>query len=65
MASIWRGIRTGEWLTAARLLGYATMAYAVAAVLWIALAHGLVDRNNKPIGADFSKVYAASTPGAG
>ena len=64
MASIWREIRTGEWLTPARLRGYAAIlvvAYAVAAVLWIALAHGLVDRNNKPIGTDFSNVYAAGT----
>ena len=37
------------------------MAYTVAAVLWIALAHGLVDRNDKPIGTDFSNVYAAGT----
>ena len=33
------------------------MAYTVAAELWIALAHGLVDRNNKLIG----DVYAAGT----
>lgn len=64
MASIWREIKTGEWLTPARLRGYAAIlvvAYALAAVLWIALAHGLVDRNNKPIGTDFSNVYAAGT----
>jgi alpha-1,2-mannosyltransferase len=62
MTSIWHEIRTGEWLTPARLRGYAAIlvvAYAVAAVLWIALAHGLVDRYNKPIGTDFSNVYAA------
>jgi len=33
------------------------VAYTVAAELWIALAHGLVDRNSKPIG----DVYAAGT----
>ena len=37
------------------------VAYSAAAVLWIALAHGLVDRNNKLIGTDFSNVYAAGT----
>ena len=64
MASIWQQIRTGEWLTPARLRGYAALlvaAYALAAVVWIALAHGMVDRNNKPIGTDFSNVYAAGT----
>jgi hypothetical protein len=64
MAAIWQEIRTGAWLTPRRLRNYAIIlvaAYAAAAVLWIALAHGLVDRNNKPIGTDFSNVYAAGT----
>jgi alpha-1,2-mannosyltransferase len=64
MTSIGQQIRTGQWLTPARLRGYAAIlvvAYALAAVLWIALAHGLVDRNDKPIGTDFSNVYAAGT----
>lgn len=64
MASIWREIRTGAWLTPARLRGYAVIlvaAYAVGAVLWIALGQGLVDRNDRPIGTDFSNVYAAGT----
>jgi hypothetical protein len=30
-------------------------------VLWIALADGLIDRNGKPLGTDFSNVYAAGT----
>jgi alpha-1,2-mannosyltransferase len=35
--------------------------YLLTSVVWIALAHGLVDLNNKPIGTDFSNVYAAGT----
>jgi hypothetical protein len=64
MAAVWQEIRTGAWLTPKRLRGYSVLllaAYLVAAILWIGLAHGMVDRNNKPIGADFSNVYAAGT----
>src|SRR5262249_54224066 len=60
--SIWRGIRTGAWLTPTRLRHYAIMlvaAYGIATVVWIALGHGLIDRNNKPIGIDFANVYSA------
>ena len=54
--------RTGSWLTAERARGYSLILlafYAFAIVAWIALADGLVDRNGKPIGTDFSNVYAA------
>ena len=64
MAAVWQEIRTGAWLTPERLRGYSVLllaAYLVAAILWIGLAHGMVDRNNKPIGTDFSNVYAAGT----
>jgi len=64
MASIGQHIRTGDWLTLARLRNYAVIfltIYALAAVLWIGLADGLVDRNGKPLGTDFSNVYAAGT----
>jgi hypothetical protein len=33
--------------------------YVLAVVVWIALADGLIDRNGKPLGTDFSNVYAA------
>ena len=52
MTSIWRQIRTGAWLTLARLRGYTAIflaAYVIGAVIWIALSHGLIDRNNKPL----------------
>jgi alpha-1,2-mannosyltransferase len=64
MASIGHHLRTGDWLTLARLRSYAVIflaVYVVAAVLWIALADGLIDRNGKPLGTDFSNVYAAGT----
>src|ERR1051325_8445896 len=64
MAFIWSHIRTGSWATQDRLRGYAIMliaGYAIATIAWIALSHGLIDPNNKPLGTDFSNVYAAGT----
>jgi hypothetical protein len=62
MAHIWQGLRSGEWLTATRARTYSLMLLgicAIAAVAWIALSDALVDRNGKPLGTDFSNVYAA------
>ncbi len=59
---MWRQIKSGAWLTRERLRSYPIILLAVsviAAVIWIALADGLVDRNDKPIGTDFSNVWAA------
>ena len=59
---IWRGLRTGEWLTAARARAYALILLvicALAIVGWLAVSPGLIDPNGKPIGTDFSDVYAA------
>src|SRR5690554_6923410 len=64
MASIGHHLRTGDWLTLARLRGYAIIflaIYVVAAMLWVVMADGLIDRNGKPLGTDFSNVYAAGT----
>jgi alpha-1,2-mannosyltransferase len=59
---MWRQIKSGAWLTSERLRGYAlivlTLSLAIA-VIWVALADGLVDRSGKPIGTDFSNVWAA------
>ena len=60
----WHGVRSGRWLTAERARGYSLIllaVYAVAALGWIALSDGLIDRNGKPLGTDFSNVYAAGT----
>jgi len=62
MAHIWQGIRSGAWLTAARGRAYAMILlaiYALAIAGWIAASPGLIDPNGKPIGTDFSNVYAA------
>ncbi|HLZ02050.1 MAG TPA: glycosyltransferase family 87 protein [Bradyrhizobium sp.] len=66
MAHIWQGIckalRSGEWLTPARARGYAVILLVIGSLAfagWIAVSDGLIDRNGKPIGTDFSNVYAA------
>lgn len=59
---MWQQIRIGGWLTRQRICAYSVILLAVtvvASVVWIALADGLVDRNDKPIGTDFSNVWAA------
>jgi alpha-1,2-mannosyltransferase len=61
---LWQAVRDGDWLTPNRIRGYGLILlvfYAAAIVIWIALSHGLIDPNGKPIGTDFSNVYAAGT----
>ncbi|WP_423956496.1 glycosyltransferase family 87 protein [Bradyrhizobium sp.] len=58
----WQALRSGDWLTPARARGYSLILLvlcAVAIIGWIAISDGLIDRNGKPIGTDFSNVYAA------
>jgi hypothetical protein len=62
MAHFWQGLRSGEWLTPARARGYSLILLGVCAIAiagWIAASDGLIDRNGKPLGTDFSNVYAA------
>src|SRR6201991_4390788 len=62
MTHIWQGLRSGQWLTAARARGYSLILLAIGALAivgWIAVSDGLIDRNGKPLGTDFSNVYAA------
>jgi alpha-1,2-mannosyltransferase len=70
MAHFWQGptfrhtLRSGQWLTAERARGYSLIllaVYAIAMVGWIALSDGLIDRNGKPLGTDFSSFYAAGS----
>jgi hypothetical protein len=64
MTHIWQGLRSGRWLTAARARGYSLILLGIGAIAiagWIALSDGLIDRNGKPVGTDFSNVYAAGT----
>jgi hypothetical protein len=66
MSLLVQRLRTGEWLTPARIRGYSVILLVIAALAivgWIALADGLTDRNGKPLGTDFSNVYAAGTLG--
>jgi hypothetical protein len=61
---IWQGLRSGRWLTAARARGYSLILLGMCAIAvagWIAMSDGLIDRNGKPLGTDFSDVYAAGT----
>jgi hypothetical protein len=62
MAHFWQNLRSGEWLTPARARGYSLILLGLCALAiagWIALSDGLIDRNGKPLGTDFSNVYAA------
>jgi glycosyl transferase family 87 len=62
MAHFWQGLRSGEWLTRPRMRSYSLILLGLAVVamaVWIGMSDGLIDRNGKPIGTDFSNVYAA------
>src|SRR6201996_9227224 len=62
MTHIWQSVRSGDWLSAERARGYSLILLAIAVIAmagWIAISNGLIDRNGKPIGTDFSNVYAA------
>lgn len=66
MAHFWHafhsGLRSGAWLTRRRIQNYALMALALSlagVIGWVAMSDHLIDRNGKPIGTDFSNVYAA------
>jgi hypothetical protein len=64
MDYFWQQLRSGRWLTASRVRGYSLILLGISAIAfagWIALSDGLIDRNGKPIGTDFSNVYAAGT----
>ena len=64
MTHFWQGLRSGRWLTPARARGYSLILLALCALAlagWIAMSDGLIDRNGKPLGTDFSNVYAAGS----
>jgi alpha-1,2-mannosyltransferase len=61
---MWQGLRSGAWLTATRGRGYALILLVICSLAfigWIGASPGLIDPNGKPIGTDFSNVYAAGT----
>jgi hypothetical protein len=56
-------LRTGSWVIA-RWRSYSLIllgGYVIGAIAWIGLADGLIDHNGKPLGTDFSNIYAAGT----
>lgn len=64
MTHIWQGLRSGQWLTAPRARGYSLILLGICIISvagWVAVSNGLIDRNGKPVGTDFSNVYAAGT----
>jgi alpha-1,2-mannosyltransferase len=57
-------LRSGAWLTRARVRLWSLAALVAAAgglVFLFATAHGLVDFQNRPLGTDFSSFYAAGS----
>jgi alpha-1,2-mannosyltransferase len=61
---MWQVVSSGAWLTRERLRAYPLIlltAVIIASAIWIALANNGIDRNGKPIGTDFSNVWAAGT----
>ena len=58
------GLRSGDWLTGERirLVAIAVLFASAAGFLYlVATAHGSVDLQGRPLGTDFSNVYAAGT----
>jgi alpha-1,2-mannosyltransferase len=59
-----RTLRSGDWLTRERIRLIAVIlliASAAGFLFLVATAHGGIDRQGRPIGTDFSDVYAAGT----
>lgn len=64
MAGLIENLRNGAWVTRerARLVGLAVLAASlIGLVLILATATGLTDYSGRPIGSDFSNIYAAGT----
>jgi alpha-1,2-mannosyltransferase len=64
MSAITEALRSGSWITRdrARLMAWALLAaFSIGAVFLIATSDGLNDRLGRPLGTDFSNVYAAGT----
>src|SRR5258706_10932008 len=62
MTHFWQGLRSGGWLTAARMRGYSLILLGLSVLVfagWIAVSDGVTARNGQPIGPDFSNVYPA------
>ena len=57
-------LRNGDWVTRerVRVVAFAVLAASLAGFLFLVVtAHGLVDRQGRPLGTDFSSFYAAGS----
>jgi hypothetical protein len=64
MAALLDALRTGRWLSRERirLVAVAVLVASLAGLVWIAAtSDGLNDTQGRPLGTDFSNVYAAGT----
>ncbi len=64
MPRLWQALCNGDWLTAERmrLVAAAVLIASVAGFAFLVVtAHDGVDRQGRPLGTDFSNVYAAGT----
>lgn len=64
MDRIGDSLRSGDWLTGerVRLVAVALLLASVAGFLFLVVtSHGYIDRQGRPLGTDFSNVYAAGT----
>src|SRR5690242_3060439 len=64
MAAVIEALRSGSWITRdrARLVAWALLAaFSIGVVFLVATSDGLNDRLGRPLGTDFSNVYAAGT----
>ncbi len=64
MDALFDSLRSGSWLTRERmqLVALAVLAASLAGLIWlVAASDGLNDRLGRPLGTDFSNVYAAGT----
>ncbi len=64
MPRAWQALRNGDWLTGERirLIAAAVLIASIAGFAFLVVtAHGGVDRQGRPLGTDFSNVYAAGT----
>jgi len=55
-------LRRGDWLSLERLKAYSLILigfYALALIVWVATAHGLLDWMDRPLGTDFSEVWVS------
>ena len=64
MDTLFNSLRSGNWITAQRIRLWATavlLASGAGLLFLIVTSNGLIDYQGRPLGSDFSNVYAAGT----